>query len=90
MNDPFSNLNFGKSMGRFKSLFLQKKISNILANLTSILQKKSQNLGKFEIFGKYMGPIFGQNFGKCMGQFSFSQRHIPTKKNLEYPRGREY
>ena len=55
MNDPFSNLNFGKSMGRnfFKSLFSP--------NLAYILQTKSQNRGKFLIFGKYMGPILGQN-----------------------------
>ena len=26
----------------------------------------------------------GSTFGKCMGQFSFSQRHIPAKKYLEY------
>ena len=30
------------------------------------------------------GSNFGSKFGKCMGQFSFSQRHIPTKNNLEY------
>ena len=47
---------------------------------------KSQNQGKFLIAGKYMGPIFGSKFGKCMGQFSFSQRHIPTKKHLSTPR----
>ena len=29
------------------------------------------------------GSNFGSKFGKCMGQFSFSPRHIPTKKNLE-------
>ena len=28
------------------------------------------------------GSNFGSKFGKCMGQFSFSSRHIPTKKNL--------
>ena len=45
--------------------------------------KMSQNRGTFLIFGKYMGPTFG----KCMGQFSFSQRHIPTKKILSTPPG---
>ena len=64
----------------------------ILVNLQNVgnfnmkIANKSQNLGNFFIFGKYMGQIYHQ-LGKCMGHFSFSQWHIPTKKYLE---NREY
>ena len=54
-----------------------------MTNLTKILQKKSQNRGKFVIAGKCMGPI--SKFGKRIGQFSFSQRHIPAQKGIESP-----
>ena len=63
MNDPFSNLNFGKSMGRN---FLQKSILNFP-------QKNLQNVGKFNInftnkFSK-SGQIFDiwQKYGSKFG-----------------------
>ena len=69
-SDSQTLLIFGKSMGR---TFFQKPIF-------AKFSKKSRN-----IFGKCIGPILGQNLVKCMGQFSFSSRHIdPTKKILEY------
>ena len=63
-------------------VFFRKSLPN-LGQFYMNICKNSQNRGKFLIAGKCMGPIYSK-FGKCMGQFSFSQRHIPTKKNREY------
>ena len=86
MNDPFSKLNFGISMGR--NIF-QKPI---FANLTQILQKcrkigtnfakMSQNRDKFLIFGKCMGPIIGQNLVYVWVNFHFPSGTSLQKKIL--------
>ena len=70
MNDPFSNLNFGKSMGR-------KFNTNFAKNL-----KIGAN---FWLFGKCMGPILGQNLVKVWVSFHFPSGTSLPKKNLEYP-----
>ena len=70
MNDPFSNLNFGKSIGRifFSKTYFRENFAKI-----------SQNQGKFLIFGKCMGPILVN----VWVSFHFpSGRSIPKKPNM--------
>ena len=46
--------------------------------------KTSQNQQHIPIGGILHGSNFWYKFGKSIGLFSFSQWHIPAKKNLEY------
>ena len=86
MNDPFSNLNFGKSMGRIffsQMLIFAKSFAKNLQNFRKFntnFAKYSHNRGKFLIY--WYGSNFWSKFGKCMVQFSFSPWHIPTQTNL--------
>ena len=79
MNDPFSNLNFGKSMGR---IFFQKHIFAKFSKKSPTFIKIGAN---FLIFGKCMGPIMGQNLVNVWVSFHFPRGTSPINKNLEYP-----
>ena len=74
MNDPLSNLHFGKSMDR---IFCRKYNTNFA--------KKSQNRGKFLILGKYMGPIMGQNLVNVWVSFHFPRGTSLPKTILSTP-----
>ena len=81
---PFSNLNFGKSMGRifFKTLF-----SRNFRKFNTNFAKNSQNRGKFLIFGKCMGTILGQNLVNVWVSFHIPRgTSLPTKSWVPPPR----
>ena len=50
--------------------------------------KKSQNRGKFVSFGKYMGPILGQNLVNVWVSFYFpSGTSLPKRVSFYFPSG---
>ena len=87
MNDPFSNLNFGKSMSRN---FCQKPIFEKNENLQNVGKFNinfAKNQGKFLIFGKCMGPILGQYLVNVWVTFHFPSSASLPKKILSTPPG---